>query len=107
MASIIKELWSEGKQRKLPPRWKKVLSVTALVLALFQVWGAPFGFIEGLIHRSVFLGFALGLTFICYSYSSKRESNSVPLVDAFLGLLGFLSGLYVLLNSEVQKYDDM
>lgn len=100
MVNLLKLFWSEGKSRALPPRWKTVVSITALVFALFQVWGAPFGFIEGLIHRSVFLGFVLGLTFISYSFSSKRESNNVPLIDAILAVLGFAAGIYTLLNSE-------
>lgn len=100
MANIFKLLWSEGKMRALPPGWLRLVSVSGLIFALFQFWAAPFGFLEGIIHRSVFLGFVLGLTFICYSFSSQKESTKVSIIDAILGLLGFTSGIYIFLNGE-------
>lgn len=100
MANLVQALWSEGKPRNLPPRWKSAVALLALALAAFQIWGAPFGFLEGLIHRSVFLGFILALTFLCYSFSSKRESNKVSPPDLVFAVLGFAAGIYILINGE-------
>jgi TRAP transporter 4TM/12TM fusion protein len=100
MAGSLRALWSEGKLRELSPAWKRALGIFALVFALFQVWAAPFGFIEGLIHRSVFLGFVLALTFVCYTAWGKSHTGRVPVVDVVLGALGFAAGLYVWWHRE-------
>jgi TRAP-type uncharacterized transport system fused permease subunit len=90
----------EGSRRPLSSFWKILVTCIALALAAFEIYTAPFGTLDSLLQRAMFVSFVLGLTFICFTFTAKTKSNKVPFYDLILAALGFSSGGYILLNGE-------
>ncbi len=90
----------EGTQRALTPFWKVLVTCIVLALAAFEIYTAPFGTLDPLLQRALFVSFILGLTFICYTFAGRAKSDRVPFSDLILAGLGFASGIYILLNGE-------
>lgn len=59
--------FKEGRRRKLSPLWSRIVGVLVVLFAAVELYGAPFGFIDSFILRSLFVSFAITLTFICYT----------------------------------------
>jgi TRAP transporter 4TM/12TM fusion protein len=89
-----------GRRRQLSPVWKRVATAMTCALAALEFYGAPFGFVDFYLLRGMFVGFALALTFLCFSYSSSSKADTVPFVDMILAALGFSTGVYIFVNGE-------
>lgn len=90
----------EGRRRKLSPFWNKVVSVLVLAFAALEIYGAPFGYLDSYLLRGMFVGFALSLTFICYTWTGRSADDKVPIIDMVLSGIGLAVGLYVLVNGN-------
>ena len=100
MSSRIGAFLKSGRRRQLPPAWKRVVTVMTCALAALEFYGAPFGFVDFYLLRAMFVGFALALTFLSFTYSSTSKADKVPVVDMILAALGFSTGVYIFLNGE-------
>jgi TRAP transporter 4TM/12TM fusion protein len=79
----------------------KVGAVTAVVLAVFQIYTALFGVFDALIQRSVHLGLALILVFAFYpSIGAKKGRRGYLLFDLFLMVLSGALCAFILLNYD-------
>jgi TRAP transporter 4TM/12TM fusion protein len=93
-------LLREGRRRVLAPFWKILVTCITLALAAFEIYTAPFGTLDPLLQRAIFVSFVLGLTFIYFTFTAGAKSDKVPFYDLILALLSFTSGVYILLNGE-------
>ena len=68
--------------------------------AAVELYGAPFGFIDSFILRSLFVSFAITLTFICYTpiRTEPGQSENVPVPDILLACISLAAGAYMVLN---------
>ena len=82
--------FNEGRRRKLSPLWSRIVGVLVVLFAAVELYGAPFGFIDSFILRSVFVSFAITLTFICYTpiRTEPGQSENVPVPDILLACFG-------------------
>jgi TRAP transporter 4TM/12TM fusion protein len=79
----------------------KIGAVTAVVLAVFQIYTALFGVFDALIQRSVHLGLALILVFAFYpSVGAKNDRRRYALLDLFLMVLSGGLCAFILLNYD-------
>ena len=80
--------FKEGRRRKLSPPWSRIVGVLVVLCAAVELYGAPFGFIDSFILRSLFVSFAITLTFICYTpiRTEPGQSENVPVPDILLCL---------------------
>lgn len=92
--------FNEGRRRKLSPLWSKIVGVLVVLFAAVELYGAPFGFIDSFILRSVFVSFAITLTFICYTpiRTEPGQSENVPVPDILLACISLAAGAYMVLN---------
>ena len=93
-------LFKEGRRRKLSPRWDGLVGVLVVAFAAVEIYGAPFGFIDSFVLRSLFVSFALALTFLCYTpvHSEPGQSEGVPALDALLACLSLALGAFMIVN---------
>ena len=75
--------FKEGRRRKLSPLWSRIVGVLVVLFAAVELYGAPFGFIDSFILRSLFVSFAITLTFICYTpiRTEPGQSENVPVLE--------------------------
>ena len=100
MASHFMRLISEGRRRKLAPFWSRTIAVLVVALAAFEIYGAPFGLIDSFVLRGLFVGFALCMTFICYTATPDAKSEAVPWYDMVFSAVGLACGLYILAHGQ-------
>jgi TRAP transporter 4TM/12TM fusion protein len=78
----------EGKPcRALNPGWTRVVTVVAILFALFHLYTAYTGSLMAYKQRAVHLGFALVLAFLLFPFRSKRSSVRPSLMDCLLALV--------------------
>ena len=70
--------FKEGRRRKLSPLWSRIVGVLVVLFAAVELYGAPFGFIDSFILRSLFVSFAITLTFICYTPIRTDSPKTSP-----------------------------
>src|SRR5688572_18862895 len=82
----------------------KVIFAVAVAWSLFQLWYAsplPFSFGWGVLNdteaRSLHLGIALLLAFLCYPGWRGASRTSVPVYDWVLAIAGAFAGAYFIL----------
>ena len=92
--------FKEGRRRKLSPLWSRIVGVLVVLFAAVELYGAPFGFIDSFILRSLFVSFAITLTFICYTpiRTEPGQSENVPVPDILLACISLAAGAYMVLN---------
>ena len=81
--------FKEGRRRKLSPLWSRIVGVLVVLFAAVELYGAPFGFIDSFILRSLFVSFGITLTFICYTpiRTEPGQSENVPVPDILLACI--------------------
>ena len=91
--------FKEGRRRKLSPLWSRIVGVLVVLFAAVELYGAPFGFIDSFILRSLFVSFAITLTFICYTpiRTEPGQSENVPVPDILLACISLAAGAYICL----------
>ena len=102
--------FKEGRRRKLSPLWSRIVGVLVVLFAAggplgaaaqsVELYGAPSGFIDSFILRSLFVSFAITLTFICYTpiRTEPGQSENVPVPDILLACISLAAGAYMVLN---------
>ena len=92
--------FKEGRRRKLSPLWSRIVGVLVVLFAAVELYGAPFGFIDSFILRSLFVSFGITLTFICYTpiRTEPGQSENVPVPDILLACISLAAGAYMVLN---------
>ena len=92
--------FKEGRRRKLSPLWSRIVGVLVVLFAAVELYGAPFGFIDSFILRSLFVSFAITLTFICYTpiRTEPGQSENVPVPDILLACISLAAGAYMVMN---------
>ncbi len=94
--------------RRHPKGWHwRVISGTAILWSLFQLWVAspiPYAFGFGVFNdtetRSIHLGFAIFLVFLSFPWRTQGATDRIPLIDWALGLLATFCALYLFLFYE-------
>lgn len=86
------------------PTVAKVITTTALLWSLFQLWiASPLPFILGVgvfndtESRSIHLAFAIFLTFLAYPAFSKSPRDYIPTIDWVLAFVGAFCAAYLFL----------
>lgn len=98
MKSILSNILHEGRRRKLSPFWNKVVCGITLLFAAFEIYGAPFGRYDPYVLRGMFVGFVLCLTFLCFTATKGRKSDSIPWYDILFSIIGLGTGIYLFIN---------
>ena len=70
-----------GQLRKLTPSWDFVVGAVAITMAVFHIWTAYFGALEGSQQPVVHLGFALVLAFLVRPFTRRGPWTRPTVVD--------------------------
>lgn len=90
-----------GDKRVLTGIPIKVTTMMALALSIFQIWAVVWGKLNPINQMAIHLAFILGLTFMLYGYSKKKESSNKPTwVDYSCTLLALCAGIYFTIHAE-------
>lgn len=92
--------FTEGEKRELDGFHKKIFSLLAFLLTLFQVWSIVWGKLNPMNQMAVHLAFILSLTFFIYSYSNHRGRNRPTMLDYICAYLALGAGLYFTAHAE-------
>lgn len=84
--------------RALGPRWKPIVDAIALIFALFHLYTATWGILEGIQQRVIHLGFALVLIFLARPVGPRDRGNP--------GLIDLVMVLGVVVTSAYLVYED-
>lgn len=90
---------SDGQQVESGSFLKRVVSVIAVGMTLFQLYTAFFGVFESTMQRSTHLLFALVLALLIYR-KNKAKDIRLPWYDAVLLIMALFSFGYLILNSQ-------
>lgn len=83
----------------------KLVKIIAIAWAVFQIYTAAFGLFPALIQRSLTLGFALVLAFLCYPTKVlKNDKNKLPIIDLLFVLASILCIGYIIFNFKALAY---
>jgi TRAP transporter 4TM/12TM fusion protein len=74
---------SHPETRSMSRLWSHAIQLTALAFALFHLYTAIFGTLEGMQQRVVHVAFALALTFLLRPASGSWRKNRPSFVDIF------------------------
>ncbi|KUK66606.1 MAG: TRAP transporter, 4TM/12TM fusion protein [Parcubacteria bacterium 34_609] len=104
----------ESIKRQLEGNFKKVVTVLAISLSLFQLYTAVFGIYKtAIIHRAVHLTFILVLFFIIYPLSKKNLKDKIGdmidylLVGATLFCGGYIVFFYEAVADRLMNLEDL
>ncbi len=90
-----------GKKRELGLWTRRIVSLIAVGLSMFQIYTAFFGVLESTRQRSIHLSLILILVFLLQAPSSKlKKSRLVWVIDLCFILLVLASYGYVIMNSQ-------
>jgi len=89
-------------KRPLAGNLKKLVTVLAISLSLFQLYTAAFGIYKtAIIHRAAHLIFILVLFFIIYPISKKNHQNKIgDIIDYLLVFISLFSVGYIVFFYE-------
>lgn len=92
--------FKEGRRRKLSPLRSRIVSVFVVLFAAVELHGVPLEFIDSFILCSLFVSFAIALTFICYTpiRTEPGQSENVLVPDILLACISLVAGVYMVLN---------
>jgi len=79
-----------------------IISILAISMALFQLYGGMFGAFESLLQRSIHLMFAATLGFLLYPISRKKTINErvSNIINYSLSLISLIVFSYVIINND-------
>jgi TRAP transporter 4TM/12TM fusion protein len=80
-----------------------IVSILAFSWSLFQLYVAYFP-VNTILVRSIHLAFAIALGFMMYSLSKKNQTNSVPIYDYIIAIVGSIGALYIFINYDALSY---
>ncbi len=84
--------------RKLEGAARKLMYAYVVLIGLFHIYTSVFGNFEAYLQRSLHLSMILPLAFILWPVRKSGITNKVPWYDAFLALLCFVPGVYIIAN---------
>lgn len=102
MLKYLANIKKEGQKRKLTGRDKKIISVIAIAMSLYQLWQSTFSSIQPLLHYCIHLTFILVLGYMLYTPYEGCDRTKVPKFDYVLAILAALSGIYY--ATQVPRY---
>ena len=94
----IKELLDQGLKRKLTGNHRKVLTVTAVSMSLYQLAQSTILTIQPLMHYCIHMTFILMMACMLYTPLSKGDRTKVLVLDYVKTALIAAAGIYFTLN---------
>ncbi len=92
---------STGSKRVFDSRnMPRLLTLIAVLITVYHLYMLSLGVIEIRSHRAIHLTSLMLLAFLSYSFSSKKVSKKIPLVDWGLALLSMAIMVYIMLNVD-------
>lgn len=85
-----------GQLRRLTPSWDFLLGAIAIIFALFHIWTAYFGALDGSKQPVVHLGFALVLAFLVRPFGKRGPWTRPSVVDLLWIAGGVAATVYLL-----------
>ncbi len=89
-----------SSRRGLTGIYKKIMTVLCVTLAVFQLYAAGSGLVDDSVVMSVHLGFILMIIYMLFPATSKSNQVNPEILDLILGVLGFVSAMYVAVFAE-------
>jgi len=95
---IIAKYDKESNYRKLSGFQMKLVTTTAILFSVFQLYTAIFGVLPAQLQRSIHICFAFVLTYLLYPSSKKMPKNKLHWFDTTLACIAGLVALYIPFN---------
>ena len=86
------------RPQQLSPGWDRAVTALGLAMGAFHLYTAATFVLAPMVQRSIHLGFAIGLLFLCYPASPRKRRSRPTLVSLAIGILGVASCVYILAN---------
>lgn len=99
---MLKKFLAEGQKRKLEGTDKKIISIVAILMSIYQLWQSTFSTIQPLLHYCIHLTFILVLAYLLYTPYKGCDRTKIPKYDYVLAILAALSGIYYAI--QVPRY---
>jgi len=99
---MLKKFLAEGQKRKLEGTDKKIISIVAILMSIYQLWQSTFSTIQPLLHYCIHLTFILVLAYLLYTPYKGCDRTKIPKYDYVLAILAALSGIYY--ATQVPRY---
>ena len=95
---VLEKYSQEEVMRKGSGWYTKVISILALLMAVFHVYTSGFGLLETMRQRPIHLMFVMVLVFLMYPGSKKQENRGPSVIDVALSVLALVATGYVVLG---------
>ena len=95
---VLEKYSQEEVMRKGSGWYTKVISILALMMAVFHVYTSGFGLLETMRQRPIHLMFVMVLVFLMYPGSKKQENRGPSVIDVALSVLALVATGYVVLG---------
>ena len=87
---VLEKYSQEEVMRKGSGWYTKVISILALMMAVFHVYTSGFGLLETMRQRPIHLMFVMVLVFLMYPGSKKQENRGPSVIDVALSVLALV-----------------
>ena len=88
---VLEKYSQEEVMRKGSGWYTKVISILALMMAVFHVYTSGFGLLETMRQRPIHLMFVMVLVFLMYPGSKKQENRGPSVIDVALSVLALVA----------------
>ena len=87
-------------RHSLPTLFARVVSVLAVLLAIFHLYTSTAGPLIDIQQRSIHLYTLLALAFVLYPFTRKGARDRVPVRDVILALVAIGIGIYMIFSTQ-------
>ncbi|MBQ2114463.1 MAG: TRAP transporter permease, partial [Selenomonadales bacterium] len=95
---VLKQYDKESNTREFNGMMKCIVSVIAILFAVFQLYTGIFGVLDAHLQRAVHLGFALSLVYVLFPGRKSWSRASLHPIDGVLAVLGAAAPAYIVVE---------
>lgn len=95
---VLKQYDKESNTREFNGMMKCIVSVIAILFAVFQLYTGIFGVLDAHLQRAVHLGFALSLVYVLFPGRKSWSRTSLHPIDGILAVLGAAAPAYIVVE---------
>ena len=98
----FKLFWNGGEKRKLEGVNKRIVSVIAISMSLYQIWQTVFSAIQPMLHYTIHLMFIVVMAYLMYTSSAGKDRKKITKIDWIFVVLMIFAGIYF--STQTTRY---